>query len=241
MKKQIIGNWKLNGSSEVLKSYASSLLKQVEPSDEAEIGVAVPFPYIGLAAQCLFDKTIVKVGAQNCCAQESGAFTGEVSTDMIRDVAGAFVIVGHSERRSLYGETSMTVSEKASSVIASGMVPIICVGESEEEREQGIHLDVIKAQLKESVPADVDQEKMMIAYEPVWAIGTGKVASLDDIKEMHNFIKEDLGFKGCALLYGGSVKPDNAKDILSVPSVTGVLVGGASLKADDFAAIYNAV
>lgn len=241
MKKQIIGNWKMNGSSDALKSFASALASQVEDGSKAEIGVAVPYPYVSLAAQCLFTDTGIKIGAQNCSTEESGAYTGEVSVSMIRDVAANFVIIGHSERRSLYGETNELVAQKAHRALSVGLTPIICVGESEQEREAGAHLDVIKSQLAHSVPSDIKQTEIMIAYEPVWAIGTGKVASLEDIKEMHDFIAHDLGYDRCPLLYGGSVKPSNAKEILAIETVGGVLVGGASLKADDFAAIYKAV
>lgn len=187
----------------------------------------------------------VDLGAQDCAAFESGAFTGEISAPMLRDFGCGYVVLGHSERRHILGETSAQVAEKAAQAHKAGLVAIICVGETETERSAGIENDVVEGQINASVPAGSTAENTVIAYEPVWAIGTGKVATVADVEAMHGFIrgkaKEKVANSGkMRILYGGSVKPDNAGAILKTPNVDGALIGGASLDARQYLAIAQA-
>jgi len=186
--------------------------------------------HIGLVADLL--KTAgVAVGGQDCSDQEDGAYTGQVSAAQLKDIGCTYVIVGHSERREHNGETNKIVSAKASRAIAAGLTPIICVGETLEQREAGKEQQVVGGQLVESIP--VDAVNYVVAYEPVWAIGTGKVASPEDVEAMHAFIRTNVG-AGVRILYGGSMNFDNAAELLATPNVDGGLVGGASLTAESF-------
>lgn len=234
--KLIVGNWKMNGllsdsqpRVEALKSAASGKFEMV----------LCPPATLVQACGCWLKGSAVKTGGQDCHAQPSGAFTGNVSAQMLKDIGCAYVIVGHSERRQYHKETSADVAEKAKAAHAAGLVAIICIGETDEERTAGRANDVVSKQLAESVPAGATPENTVIAYEPVWAIGTGKVASTDDIKGIHALIRDKSAVKA-KILYGGSVKGSNAAEILHLPNVDGVLVGGASLKAEEFLAIASA-
>lgn len=187
----------------------------------------------------------IAVGAQNCAAEAKGAYTGEVAASMIAEMGCEYVILGHSERREYYGETSETLNKKIAQVYANGLTPIYCVGEVKEERENGTYFDVVKAQIEEVVFNLTEEQfaTLVIAYEPVWAIGTGLTASADQAEEIHAFIREVLASKfgaaaqETAILYGGSCKPSNAEEIFAKPNVDGGLIGGAALVAEDFAGI----
>lgn len=246
MKKLIAGNWKMNGNAQS----AESLVKDVELKisegsgllDKCDFVVCPPFLHIPMVKDCA---SVVAIGAQDCAAQESGAFTGDTAAPMIKDVGASYVILGHSERRQYHKETDAEVSAKAVAANKAGLITIICVGETDAERESGNELKVVGAQLKASLPAGATAENTVIAYEPVWAIGTGKTATAEDIRAMHEFIRgrlaETLADSGkVRILYGGSVKPGNAAEIFSVQNVDGALIGGASLKADDFIGIASA-
>lgn len=249
-KKQIIGNWKMNGNADLITEFADAFSKDGLRSYNAEMSIAVPACYLDLANKA-WDQYGVKLGAQDMATHISGAFTGEVSPLMLNDLKIGFTLLGHSERRVLFGETNQTVSDKAKNAFDHGIIPIVCVGEQEDDRLKEQHEAVIRLQLEESLEglkqAYKDQDiSFMVAYEPVWAIGTGKTATPNDVKEMHALIRKELSYlfdENCAqqtpLLYGGSVKPANASEILKTENVDGVLVGGASLKADDFLAIYK--
>lgn len=190
--------------------------------------------------------SVVKTGGQDCHAKNSGAHTGDISAEMLADAGCAFVIVGHSERRTDHDETDADVKAKALAVAEAGLTPIICIGETQAQREAGETLKVLESQLRGSVPTSLTGTQQVVAYEPVWAIGTGLVPEIEDIREAHAHIRKVLTEMGVAdadqvkLLYGGSVKPGNAKEILSVANVNGALVGGASLKAVDFLGIIRA-
>lgn len=190
--------------------------------------------------------SVVKTGGQDCHAKNSGAHTGDISAEMLADAGCAFVIVGHSERRTDHDETDADVKAKALAVAEAGLTPIICIGETQAQREAGETLKVLESQLRGSVPTSLTGAEQVVAYEPVWAIGTGLVPEIEDIREAHAHIRKVLTEMGVAdadqvkLLYGGSVKPGNAKEILSVANVNGALVGGASLKAVDFLGIIRA-
>lgn len=250
-KKHIMGNWKMNGSAELVDVFGEAFSQNGLRSHAAEMGIAVPACYLDHASKN-WDMYGVKIGAQNLSSHVSGAFTGETSPVMLNDLKTNFVILGHSERRTLFGETNQDVSDKAVNAIDHNLLPIICVGEQEDERLKEIHESVIRVQLEESLEGLREIYKkhtvtFMIAYEPVWAIGTGKVASVDDVKEMHAVIRRELEYlfdktqaDKTPILYGGSVKPANASEILSTENVDGVLVGGASLKPEDFLKIYEA-
>ncbi|MES2906057.1 MAG: triose-phosphate isomerase [Pseudomonadota bacterium] len=232
----IAGNWKMNGLKADLDE-----IKQLEAATaHADYDVLICPPFT-ILPMCIwqFSKTTIAFGGQDCHTQKSGAFTGDISAAMLKDIGATYVIVGHSERRQYHRETSAVVKAKAEAALAAGLTPIICVGETKEQREAGKQYDVVKEQIAASLP-DVANADFVIAYEPVWAIGTGLVASIDDIATMHNTIRDFIEVKTTRLLYGGSVKGTNAKDILSLENVNGALVGGASLKAKDFAEIINA-
>ncbi len=186
------------------------------------------------------------VGAQDCHASASGAHTGDIAAEMLKDAGASAVIVGHSERRSAHGERSLDVRGKATAAHRAGLVAIVCIGETAGERRAKLTLDVVARQLAASLPDDANAHNTVVAYEPVWAIGTGLTASPGDVAEVHGFLRGALAERfgepgrGMRILYGGSVKPDNARELMAVPEVNGALVGGASLKADDFLAIVAA-
>lgn len=203
----------------------------------ADIDVLLCPPFVHLAAAgAALSGMGVMLGAQDCSAHASGAYTGEVSAAMLAECGCGAVILGHSERRQYHGETSALVAAKAAQAQACGLMAVICVGETETERERGEHESIVAAQLAGSLPSSATADNTVIAYEPVWAIGTGKTATPDDVAAMHRFIRAQVG-AGMRILYGGSVKADNAAVLLHTPDVNGALVGGASLKADDFLSI----
>ena len=215
------------------------LEKNIESINHVEWLICPPSPFLGYV-------NTPKRGAQDCSAHEHGAYTGEISAIMLHDMGCDYCIVGHSERRAMHGETSAQVQSKAQNVIDHGMTAIICVGETLEDREGGNAFDVVEQQICESLTDDSTAENTVIAYEPVWAIGTGRAATKIDVIDMHDKIRGLLKSRldsGCQMriIYGGSVKPDNAGELLNLSNVDGALIGGASLKADDFIAIGRAV
>jgi triosephosphate isomerase len=242
----IAGNWKMNGlaaSLEEAKALASSLKE--EPT-AARVALCPPATLIAQMAWFL-KGTDVEIGGQDCRAEASGAFTGDVSAEMLRDAGATLVILGHSERRAGYGETDAIVCGKVQGAIRAGLEPIVCVGETLEERRAGRAVEVVQDQVTGSLPDDLHGKAFSVAYEPVWAIGSGLTPSLAEIAEVHQAIRETLtarfgaGSATVAILYGGSVKPGNAEEILSTAEVGGALVGGASLKASDFLGIIRAI
>jgi len=235
--KLIVGNWKMNGLLADSKERVGQLLAfaKVQKSLPFEMVLCPPAQLIGAVGGWLSGSAI-KWGAQDCHAQPSGAFTGNIAAPMLKDTGCTHVILGHSERRQYHKETSGDVLEKAKAAHAAGLVAIICIGETDAERTAGRANEVVSEQLAGSIPPGATPENTVIAYEPVWAIGTGKVASSADIVDMHAHIRNKASVKA-RLLYGGSVKASNAKEILHLANVDGVLVGGASLKADEFLAI----
>ena len=232
--KVIAGNWKMNGSRTALREMVDAL-----QSVKTENKVVLCVPYTMLCV----DGGHVALGSQDVSAHDHGAYTGEVSAAMIADTGAKYVIVGHSERRQYHGETNDTVRQKAAAAIAAGLTPIICVGETMDEKQAGKTMDIIESGVRESVPSDVDAD-IIIAYEPRWAIGAGLTPTAAEIAEAHKLIADTLasmGLGGTPVLYGASVKAANAADIMSIPHVDGVLVGGASLKPDDFIPIITSV
>ncbi len=237
MKALIAGNWKMHGLAASIEE-VEALIKKFDGSapDDRDVLICPPATLVAAFAAQFSDEAI-QIGGQDCHQLPKGAHTGDVSAEMLSDAGAGFVIVGHSERRADHGETDEIVKAKAQAALRAGLTPIICVGELEEDRKAGRALDVVRAQLEGSVPAT--DEEIVIAYEPVWAIGTGLTPTIDDIAEMHAFIRSKCG-KNTRILYGGSVKPNNANEILATPNVNGALVGGASLKAGDFYPIVMA-
>lgn len=237
--KLIVGNWKMNGLAADSCERAEKLAAAVKPANSINFHMILcpPMPMLGIV-EGLLKGSALFLGGQDCHSQQSGAFTGDTSAQMLKDIGCSYVIVGHSERRQLHGETSETVLAKAKAAHQAGLTAIICIGETDDERTAGKAEEIVSDQLRKSVPETAAYDNTVIAYEPVWAIGTGKTASNDDIGRMHGFIRKRAG--KLRLLYGGSVKSSNAKEILHIPDVDGVLVGGASLKADEFLAIAEA-
>ncbi|MEN3973839.1 triose-phosphate isomerase [Emcibacter sp. SYSU 3D8] len=242
----VAGNWKMNGTvsgAEEARRVATGLAAL--PGVRCDAMICPPFPLIGLFARQL-SGTALAVGAQDCHPAPSGAHTGDVSAELLAEVGAAAVIVGHSERRQDHGETSALVASKAEAAWRAGLTAIICVGETEAERTDGRTLEVIGDQVAGSVPSAARPESTIIAYEPVWAIGTGRTPTPEDVAEVHAFLRGALvtqlgeAGRGIRLLYGGSVKPSNAAELMAVANVDGALVGGASLKADDFLGIISA-
>jgi triosephosphate isomerase len=241
----IAGNWKMNGTRPEANAFLEKL-RGLNPRARPgrEMLICPPATLIGEMAHPLAALG-VQVGGQNCHPGVNGAFTGDISAGMLRDAGASHVIVGHSERRAMHGETDQLVLVKAHAALRHGLIPIICVGETLAEREAGHAEAVVREQVRGSVPDAIEGEALVLAYEPVWAIGTGRAATLDDISAMHNVIHEALSGKSdgaeCGLiLYGGSVKPSNAAEILALDLVGGALIGGASLDAGDFMAIADA-
>jgi triosephosphate isomerase len=242
MKRLIAGNWKMNmdmaGALKLASDIVKGLQDQSDLLKENEFLVCPPYPYLAPVQTEL--SMAVNLGAQDCSPFEgAGAYTGDVSATMLKDLNCEYVILGHSERREYYAESNLMVQQKATIAHAASLKAIICVGETENQREAGEHLDIVEQQLAGSMPSDANAENTVVAYEPVWAIGTGKVATVEDIAEMHAHIR-GLIPEGVRILYGGSVKPANAKEIFAVDNVNGALIGGASLKAEDFIGIAKA-
>jgi triosephosphate isomerase len=238
--KLIVGNWKMNGLQADGRERAGKLAEAVGKGKSAGYNMVLcpPATLTGIIGWVLKD-SLIKWGGQDCHAQASGAFTGDVAASMLKDIGCGYVILGHSERRQYHRETSQEVLAKAKAAHAAGLVAIICIGETDAERSAGKANDVVSGQLADSVPDTATPDNTVIAYEPVWAIGTGKVASNDDIIQMHALIRAKSRVKA-RILYGGSVKGSNAKEILHLANVDGVLVGGASLKAEEFMQIAEA-
>ncbi len=230
MRQLIAGNWKMNGLAASLAQIAA--IRDARP-EHADILICPPATLIAQAVWTA--KGGVPIGAQDCHSEASGAFTGDVSAEMLKDAGAVAVIVGHSERRQHHGETDAAVADKARAAWRAGLTAIICIGETETQRVDGEAMEVVARQIAGSVPQGATPANTAIAYEPVWAIGTGKTLANDEIVQMHAHIRARVG--ALRILYGGSVKPGNAREILALADVDGALVGGASLKAGDFLAI----
>lgn len=243
----IVGNWKMNG----LRSSTGELHKLIdalgaETTGKADVMVCPPVTLV-MAFAHIAGESPLQVGAQDCHHETSGAYTGDVSPEMLADAGASAVILGHSERRTYHGERDRDVQQKARAVLRAGMQAIVCVGETLGERQMGLTFSVLRRQLHGSIPPNATRRNTIIAYEPVWAIGTGKTPTQDEIGEAHNFIAQELATilgneaaSGFRLLYGGSVNADNAATVLNAMDVHGALVGGASLKADSLLAIASA-
>ncbi len=244
-RKLAAGNWKMNGTGESLAEL-SALAERVPADAQTEILICPPASLLFRAVEAVAG-TSVLIGAQDCHHESQGAHTGDISAQMVADTGATFVIVGHSERRDAHHEDDATVRAKARAVLSAGLTPIICIGETEDERAAGKTLDILTGQLAGSCPDEASGASTVIAYEPIWAIGTGKVPTLEQIVEVHDHLRAQLverfgeDAETFRLLYGGSVKASNAASIFSAENVDGALVGGASLKAEDFAPIANAL
>ena len=240
----VIGNWKMNGSKAENAQLLSGLLAETWSLDDVEVGVAVPSIYLAQVSQ-LLDGSSVLYGAQDVSAQASGAFTGEISAPMLAEFGVAFALIGHSERRTYHHETDEVVLQKTKQALAHGIKPVICVGETLQQYENQETETVISLQLQQLCTALTPAEwaNVVIAYEPVWAIGTGKVATPDYAQKIHKYIRDtirNVAFEtanGLKILYGGSVKSENAAQLRAMPDIDGALVGGASLKAEEFVKI----
>lgn len=239
------GNWKMNGIRSQLDTLQS--LTQTHGTCAVDVIICPPAQLLFPACKITQDTTI-SIGAQDCHTAISGAHTGDISAQMVADTGAKYVIVGHSERRDAYGEQDSDVSKKAETARDANLIAIVCIGESLADRENNRTLDVIGSQLAGSVPEGATGSTLVIAYEPIWAIGTGMVPSLEQIIKVHDFIRAELSNRfgsdtanGISLLYGGSVKASNAAEIFTAENVDGALVGGASLKATDFAPIIDAL
>jgi len=244
--KLIAGNWKMNGSLQSVGELVDGI--KAGDAGKAELAVCPPAVFL-MKVGGMLDGTNIALGAQNVCDQESGAFTGEISAAMLVECGCRYVIVGHSERRSLYGESDALVAARFAMAQQGGLLPILCVGETLDEREQGVTEQVVARQLDAVVDASGigALETAVVAYEPVWAIGTGRVATPEQAQAVHAFIRQRVAAAdgaiaaGLRILYGGSMKPSNAAELLSQPDIDGGLIGGASLQAEDFLGIAQSI
>ena len=250
MRKNIVaGNWKMNKTLQEGIALAKEL-NEALANEKPNCDVIICTPFIHLASVTpLVDAAKIGVGAENCADKASGAYTGEVSAEMVASTGAKYVILGHSERRQYYHETAEILKEKVALALANGLTPIFCIGEVLEERENGTYFDVVKAQVEDSLfgLSAEDFGKIVLAYEPVWAIGTGKTATADQAEEIHAFIRATIAAKygeevanNTSILYGGSCKPSNAKELFAKPNVDGGLIGGAALEAESFMGIVDA-
>ena len=242
----VAGNWKLNGSTAGNKTLVDGILAGLADI-KCEVAICPPYPYLSEVSSAI-SNSAVKLGAQNASEQESGAFTGEVSVAMLKELGCEYVILGHSERRALYNESDELVADKFAAAVSAGLKPMLCLGETLEERESGVTEEVVGRQLQ----AVLDKVGVaglgnaVIAYEPVWAIGTGMTASSDQAQAVHAFIRQTLHkldpdvAQATRILYGGSVKPDNAQELFACPDIDGGLIGGAALSAESFLGICKA-
>lgn len=234
MKKYIVANWKMNNSFADIPVFVKYLKKNAKK--EENLVVCVPSTMINTFAKTA--KKVAATGAENCHYAKKGAFTGEISPEMVKDAGASYVIIGHSERRQLFAETNELLNKKLKAALETGLKVIFCIGEVLAEKSK--YKSVLKKQIVEGLEGVTDFSNIIIAYEPVWAIGTGEVATVADIKKVHTYIKntiKELFNTDALVLYGGSVKPSNSGEILALESVDGVLIGGASLKAEDYVAI----
>lgn len=247
-KKIVAGNWKMNTSLQegvALAKEVNEALKTV--TAKCDVVICVPFTHLA-SVKNVIDENL-GLGAENCADHKSGAYTGEISASMVASTGANYVILGHSERRQYYGETSETLKEKVALAFENNLTPIFCIGEVLEERENGTYFDVVKSQIEDALfhLSAEDFGKIVLAYEPVWAIGTGKTASDDQAEEMHAFIRNTIAAKygqevaeNTSILYGGSCKPSNAQALFAKPNVDGGLIGGAALQAESFMGIVTA-
>jgi len=239
----IAANWKMHKTVAEAAEFVDALLPQIAAT-QSDVVICPPFTALGAVVERRYG-TAVKVAAQNMHEEDAGAYTGEVSAAMLVELDVEAVVLGHSERRQLFGETDEALARKVPAALAVGLQPILCIGETEAEWSEGRTLDVLDAQLRGSLPDGASAADLMLAYEPVWAIGTGRTPSLEDIANTHGHLRARLAELAAdgdelRLLYGGSVKAANAREIMAIADVDGVLVGGASLDADEFLAIYGA-
>jgi triosephosphate isomerase len=239
----IAGNWKMNGLKASLAEFEAMLRGAHAVADKTDLLVCPPATLISAFAEKARGAKTLSVGAQDCHPKPSGAHTGDLSAEMLADAGATAVIVGHSERRADHGETDALVRQKAEAAWRAGLTAIVCIGETQQQRDHGQMLEICGTQLAGSVPDGATADNLTIAYEPIWAIGTGRTPTTKDVEQVHRFIRDSLHsrFKGegtrMRILYGGSVKPSNAAELLAIANVDGALVGGASLKASDFLAI----
>ena len=247
--KIVAGNWKMNKNAEETEDLLNDLIDKLPQDVDAQIIVAPTFINLASAVDHL-EFTNIAVAAQNMHQNENGAYTGEISADMLKSIGVNIVILGHSERRAYFHETDTILAQKVTTALKHDMTVIFCFGEELKDRQNNQHFNVVENQLSDGLfhLENNDWEKIILAYEPVWAIGTGETASPEQAQEMHEFIRETIRKRygsnvaeDVSILYGGSVKPDNAKEIFSKPDVDGGLIGGAALKAGDFAAIVNGI
>lgn len=242
MKKLIAGNWKMNGTLREALSFTESLSAQVSGDLAEQIDFCVCPPFVHVGAVGIGLSSLILLGAQDCAETTNGAYTGDVSASMLKDIGCRYVILGHSERRQYHGEQEALIARKAEKAHEAGLVTIVCVGETEAQRESGKAESIVVEQLRGVIPPSSNSGNIVVAYEPVWAIGTGKTPTPENVATIHALIRKTLQEKldnsdAIRILYGGSVKPENAAALLRLPNVDGALVGGASLKADLFLAI----
>jgi triosephosphate isomerase (TIM) len=248
-KKIVAGNWKMHKNAEQTEDLLNELIEKISTENNAQVIVAPTFVNLASAVDHL-EFTSINVAAQNMHQAESGAYTGEISADMLKSVGVNTVILGHSERRAIFHETDALIANKVDTALKHDMTVIFCFGEELKDRQSKNHFNIVENQLRDGLfhIEAKNWEKIVLAYEPVWAIGTGETASPEQAQEMHEFIRETVRksfgsdiAEDVSILYGGSVKPDNAKEIFSKPDVDGGLIGGAALNANDFVAIVNAI
>jgi triosephosphate isomerase len=249
-KKIVAGNWKMNKTFEEAQALASEVVNMVkdEVTNEAQVVLCPSFPFLPVISKAVAGSTNIHAGAQNCHQNDSGAYTGEVSAPMLQSVGVTYVILGHSERRQYFQEDNQLLEAKVKAVLKQGLNPIFCIGESLEQREQDLTFSVLETQLKEGLfhVSNEEFERVVIAYEPIWAIGTGKTASSQQAQEVHAFIREQIAraydaaaAQNTTILYGGSCNPANARELFACPDIDGGLIGGASLKSRDFVDIIK--
>ena len=239
----IAGNWKMNGLHSSMSEFEAMLAGARKVVGKADLLVCPPATLIDAFAAKLAGSKGVEIGGQDCHPKASGAHTGDISAEMLADAGATAVIVGHSERRADHGESDALVRQKAEAAWRAGLVAIVCIGETRSQRDAGQTLDICRGQLGGSLPDGARADNLVVAYEPVWAIGTGLTPTAKDVEQIHQLIREILGARfsgegaGTRILYGGSVKPSNARELMGIANVNGALIGGASLKATDFLAI----
>ena len=239
----ITGNWKMNGLKASMAEFEAMLAGASAVASKADLLVCPPVTLIAAFAEKSRASKLVGIGGQDCHPEASGAYTGDISAEMLADAGASAVIVGHSERRADHGESDGLVRQKAQAAWRAGLTAIVCIGETRNQRDSGQTLEICHGQLEGSLPDGARADKLVVAYEPVWAIGTGLTPTAEDVKQIHQFIRDFLIGRfsgegtGLRILYGGSVKPSNARELLGVANVNGALVGGASMRAADFLAI----